>query len=61
MSCLSAKANYTKEDVTMTATLERDKVVVAAAIVCPVGVDNALHASDGALYDSEFKPIFTNE
>ena len=61
MSCLSANANCVKEDITITATLVREKVIVSAAVVCPIGIDNALHASNGALYDSNYEPIFTTE
>lgn len=61
MPCLSAKANYAKEDVTITANLVREAVVASAHITCSIGVDNSLHAADGVLYDSNYTPIFTTE
>lgn len=47
--------------VTASAELVRDKVEATATIVCVLGKNTLLLASDGVLYDSDQQPIFITE
>ena len=48
MSCFTASAELIREELKATAT-----------IVCVLGKNTVLQASDGVLYDSESEPIYT--
>lgn len=48
MGCLEASAEIIREEYKVEATM-----------VCSLGANNVLQASDGVLYSSESEPIFT--
>ena len=55
------EAKLIMEPLEADAFLKREKIDVEASIVCTIGIDNSLWASDGVLYDGNSQPLFTTE
>lgn len=69
---ISADSSLMKDDVDISTEIERDPLIADASIkrddvdidvsiVCTIGEDNSLWASDGVLYDGNSQPIFVTE
>lgn len=61
MGCVTATAILQQDVISSGAALIRDEISVSAGVVCTIGDNNVLWASDGVLYDSTPEPIFTTE
>ena len=57
----SAQAVLIKDDLEARAEIKRDKIDIDVAIICAIGKDNSLWASDGVLYDKNSDPLFVTE
>lgn len=69
---ISADSSLMKDDVDISTEIERDPLIADASIkrdeididvsiVCTIGEDNSLWASDGVLYNGNSQPLFTTE
>ena len=56
-----AEAILDREPLKADASLQRDKINIEASMICTIGKDNSLWASDGVLYDGNSQPIFSTE
>ena len=54
-------AELRREDLHAIAEVKRDKIEIGLAIICSIGKDNSLWASDGVLYDGYSDPLFVTE
>lgn len=58
---VSVGADLEKEELSVEVNLKRESISVGASVVCSIGIDNSLWASDGVLYDGNSQPIFVTE
>lgn len=61
MGCVTATAILQQDVISSGAALIRDEISASAGVVCTIGDNNVLWASDGVLYDSVPEPIFITE
>ncbi len=54
-------ASIEREELKIDVVLRRDKISIGAGVICSIGKDNSLWASDGALYDGCSDPLFVTE